>query len=349
MATPVAKVVAQVHVKNPEARRVALWLEGPDATKVFLSTTRPGFPGIGADFGTDCPADANDTTFDDAATLFIGAAPVGRVGSFRPDQPLAAFRSKEANGIWKLGAHHTSPQYPAAYGTLECARLLVYGSVSADAVPLSDRIFFDGFETGDLSAWSGVSNESGDLQATAAAALAGTSRGLQAAVNDTEPLYVRDETPAGEPRYRARFHFDPNGFDPGEAAGRLRAIVFMALDESPQKRVVQLILRRQGGVYSLRARITLDDGTRAETPFVTISDAPHVVEFDWVQATAAGAGDGSFQLWIDGLAAPALTGLHNHAYAVDYVRLGAMVLKAGASGTMYFDRFESRRQTYIGP
>jgi hypothetical protein len=123
----------------------------------------------------------------------------------------------------------------------------------------------------------------------------------------------------------------------------------MALDESPQKRVVQVILRRLGGAYSLRARITLDDGTRAETPFVPITDAPHVVEFDWAQASAPMAADGSFQLWIDGQPAPALTGLQNHTYAIDYVRLGAMVVKPGASGTMYFDRFESRRAMYIGP
>jgi hypothetical protein len=179
--------------------------------------------------------------------------------------------------------------------------------------------------------------------------MAGSSFGLETVVDDTQSLHVRDETPAGEARYRARFHFDPNGFDPGESAGRFRAIVFMALDESPQKRVVQLILRRLGGVYSLRGRVTLDDGTRAETPFVAISDAPHVVELDWVQASAPASPDGSFQLWIDGNPAPALTGLQNHAHAVEYVRLGAMVIKPGASGTLYFDRFESRRETYIGP
>src|SRR6185503_5183361 len=108
---------------------------------------------------------------------------------------------------------------------------------------------------------------------------------------------------ASEPRYRARFYFDPNGFDPGEANGRFRAILFMALDESPLKRVVQIILRRLGGVYSLRGRVTLDDGTHLDTPFVELTDAPHVVELDWAQATAPDAVDGSFQLWVDGVAA----------------------------------------------
>ena len=340
-----SKVVVMLHIKHPDASRVTLRLEGPDGTRVTLVDRIPGQPPPGPDFGTDCPADANDTTFDDAATLWIGTAHVPRAGSFRPEQPLAAFTGKDPNGTWTLRAFHNG----GATGTLECARLLVYGYASADAVPPADRIFADGFESGDVSAWSGVSTDNGDVRASAAAAMAGTAYGLETVVNDTQALHVRDETPEGEPRYRARFHFDPNGFDPGESMGKFRAIVFLALDESPVKRVVQLILRRLGGLYSLQARVALDDGSRAETPFVSIADGPHVVEFDWVQASAPGASDGSFQLWIDGVAAPALAGLDNDDQSVDLARMGAMTLKPGASGSMYFDRFDSRRATYIGP
>ena len=35
--------------------------------------------------------------------------------------------------------------------------------------------------------------------------------------------------------------------------------------------------------------------------------------------------------------------------AVDFVRLGALSVKPGANGTMYWDEFESRRQEEIGP
>jgi hypothetical protein len=339
----VSRVVLQVHVKRPDVSTLHLALKGPGGTQVALVKGLPAFPA--PDYGTECPADTNDTTFDDDASTWITAAASPRAGRFRPVESLAAFAGTDPNGTWKLNAI----AYSSTVGTIECARLLVYGYESGDAVAPSDRIFADGFETGDLSAWSAVSVENGDLQASAAAALAASSQGLEATVNDTEPVYVMDETPADLPRYRARFYFDPNGFDPGESMGRYRAIVFMALDESPQKRVVQMILRRIGGEYSLRARITLDDGSRAETAFVPIADAPHVVELDWVKAGAPGASDGSFQLWIDGVAAPPLSGLQNHDYAVDYVRLGAMVLKPGASGTLYFDRFDSRTTTYIGP
>jgi hypothetical protein len=346
--TRAGRIALAVHVKHPFPNRLTLTLEGPDGTVVPLVDRIATQPPPGVDFGTDCPADANDTTFDDTALLWIGAAPPPRVGVFRPEQALAAFAGKNPNGVWKLrGSNQPSTATPV--GTLECARLLVYDYASGDVAPPPDRIFADGFDSGDLSAWTAVSTDNGDVRASAEGALAGSAYGLETVVDDTQALHVRDATPDDERRYRARFYFDPNGFDPGEAAGHFRVNLFMALDETPVRRVLQIVLRRQGGVYSLRGRVILDDETRAETPFVTITDAPHVVELDWIRASAPGANDGSFEMWIDGVPTPPLTGLDNDLYGVDLARLGAMVVKPGASGTIYFDRFDSRRESYIGP
>ena len=44
-----------------------------------------------------------------------------------------------------------------------------------------------------------------------------------------------------------------------------------------------------------------------------------------------------------------LTGLDNSISSVDSVRLGALSVKAGASGTIQWDEFESRRLNGIGP
>jgi Tfp pilus assembly ATPase PilU len=41
------------------------------------------------------------------------------------------------------------------------------------------------------------------------AALTG-NRGMQALINDNTAIYVVDESPQNELRYRARFYFDPN-------------------------------------------------------------------------------------------------------------------------------------------
>jgi hypothetical protein len=42
-------------------------------------------------------------------------------------------------------------------------------------------------------------------------------------------------------------------------------------------------------------------------------------------------------------------GLDNHAAEVDFVRMGVLSPKAGASGTIRLDEFRSQRETPIGP
>jgi hypothetical protein len=43
------------------------------------------------------------------------------------------------------------------------------------------------------------------------------------------------------------------------------------------------------------------------------------------------------------------TSLDNNAGGVDFVRLGALSVKTGAAGVMYFDEFVSQEDAYIGP
>ena len=215
--------------------------------------------------------------------------------------------------------------------------------------PVSDVIFKDGFDSGSMGAWSAASSGSGQLGVSATAALAGTSAGLQALPGDLKSVYVQDDTPEDESRYRARFYVDPNGFDPGEAAGTFRTRIFTAFSAAPARQLTSVLLRRKAGQYAIAGNVLLDDGTTVETPFVPISDGPHFVEIDWRRASAPGASDGAFQVWVDGAAAGALPNLANASDGVEFVRLGAFALKAGASGALYLDEFESRRQMYIGP
>jgi hypothetical protein len=173
--------------------------------------------------------------------------------------------------------------------------------------------------------------------------------GLQAVVDDTAALYVQDDALNAEARYRARFYFDPNSFDPGEAAGKLRVRLLLAFNGANQ-RIITLVLRRQAGVYAVMGRVRLDDGTRSNTGFFTISNAPHLIELRWAKATAAGSNNGAFVLYIDDAAVGTLSGLDNDLSTLEFVRLGVMTVKTPvASGTPYFDQFESRRVDYIGP
>lgn len=216
--------------------------------------------------------------------------------------------------------------------------------VFAQRFTLPDAIFGDGFESGGVGAWQTLTPSAGDLSVVPQAALAGTGQGLRANVDDRDGVWVQDEAPNAEDRYRVQFYFDPNAFDPGEALAHRRIILFLGLSQEPFKRLVMVVLRRLDGAYAVRGRVRLDDDTLAETVFVPISDAPHRIDFDWRRGSAPGANDGSLELSVDGVPAPALTGLDNDARGIDSGRLGAITVKTGAAGVLFFDEFVSRRR-----
>jgi len=219
--------------------------------------------------------------------------------------------------------------------------------LAVNVVPI-DSIFTDGFESGNFGAWSAASVGGGDLSIHCAGAIAGTCD-LQGVVNDTTSLYVEDDTPADEDRYRVRFRFDTNGFDPGAAQGHFRTRIFLGLEETPTRRLMAVVLKFQNGTYSLEGRARLDSGAQADTGFFPIANGVHAVELDWVRATGSASADGSFRLWIDGTLMSTLRGLQNNVSSVDFARMGVLSLKTGASGTMYWDDLDSRRRGYVGP
>ncbi len=210
-----------------------------------------------------------------------------------------------------------------------------------------DLIYKDDFESGDLTAWDSEAAGGGDLSATAEAKLVG-GFGMQALVNDSAPLYVQDDTPAAESRYRVRFYFDPNGIALGD--GDTLEMFTAYSDTSDEVLVVQL-----GGAspdYTLRARLKDDGAAWSETAEFGVGDDWNYVELDWQAASAAGADDGSLTLWVNGTQEAELTGIDNDTHGVDFVRLGAgflQTLPATIQGTLYFEAFESHYQNYIGP
>ena len=210
---------------------------------------------------------------------------------------------------------------------------------------VSDLIFADGFESGNLSAWTSNTNDLGDLSVRSAAALVG-SQGMQAVIDDANTIYVTDDQPATEPRYRARFYFDPNSIP--MASGDAHYIFKGFVGTSTE--VLRMEFRQSVGAYQVRASL-LDDGTTwINTSWFTISDTHHFIEFDWRAATGVGANNGGLTLWIDGPQQADLNGIDNDTRRIDRVRLGALTgIDAGTRGTYYFDTFESRRQNLIGP
>jgi hypothetical protein len=210
---------------------------------------------------------------------------------------------------------------------------------------LCDPIFSDGFEAINLNAWSLAVTDGTNLATIPGAQLTGSARGLRALINDANPLYVGDDTPNLEVRYRVRFYFDPNNIT---MANNDSFVLFYGM-QGTSTAVLQLPIRRSGSTYQLRVGALDDSGTFVFSPYVTISNAPHIVELDWQAASAAGANNGSLTLWVDEVQATPVTGIDNDTRRIDRARLGAVGgIDAGTTGTVYFDAFRSGRVNYIG-
>ena len=257
--------------------------------------------------------------------------------------------------LWDFGDGSTSieaaPTHTyTAYGDFTVT-LTASGPLGSDSevktalIHIPEAIFSDGFESGNLSAWSSAVTDGGDLSASDAAALV-ESKGLQAVIDDNNAIYLTDLSPEAEPRYRARFYFDPNSI--GMANSDRHLIFTGSLGSSTM--ILQLELRFYGGIYYLRAYTLDDTGVWRYSGWIPIVDAAQAVEIDWRAATAPGANDGYLTLWINGAQKASLANLDNDTRRMDQVRLGAVSgIDAGTRGTYYFDAFASRRSSYIGP
>ena len=173
---------------------------------------------------------------------------------------------------------------------------------------------------------------------------------MQALINDNNSIYAIDDRPTAEARYRVRFYFDPNTITMGQNDAHLIFLGRTANGTATGTTVLQVEFRFSGGKYQLRVLI-LDDGTTfTSSGWLKITDAPHSIELDWRASTAAGANSGGLTLWIDGVQQANITGIDNDTRRIESVRLGALTeIDTGTRGTYYFDAFESRRSTYIGP
>jgi hypothetical protein len=209
----------------------------------------------------------------------------------------------------------------------------------------TDLIFADGFESGNLSAWSSSATGGGDLSVSSAATLAG-AYGLQAVINDNNAIYVTDDRPSAETRYRARFYFDPNLIT---MVNNDAHYIFYGYSGTSTV-VLRTEFRLNKSRYQLRTAIRNDSNSWTNSSWFTISDAPHFIELDWRASTASGANNGGLTLWIDDVQRANLTGVDNDTRRLDRVQLGAVSgIDSGTRGTYYFDAFDSRRQIYIGP
>ncbi|HKY54137.1 MAG TPA: DUF4832 domain-containing protein [Anaerolineales bacterium] len=266
--------------------------------------------------------------------------------SLPPTAPSTSTAASTATGLpassptaTQVSSTNPSPLPVTSSPTSPSARTPTPPSIVADA------IFADSFESGSFSTWTSNLTDGTDLSVSTAAALSGI-QGMQALIDDNTTIYVRDDSPNAEPRYRMRFYFDPNSIS--MASGNTHFIFKGFMGTATE--VLRMEFRQSSGVYQLNASLLNDGSVWTYTNWSTISDASHFIELDWQAATAANANNGSLTLWIDGVQQPAVTGIDNDTLRIDRIRLGALTgIDTATRGTYYFDAFESRRQTYIGP
>ena len=155
-------------------------------------------------------------------------------------------------------------------------------------------------------------------------------------IDDNNAIYVTDDTPNAETRYRARYYFDPNAIT--MINNDAHYILYGYTGTSTV--VLRIEFRFKGG-YQIRAALRNDSNSWRSSNWFTINDAVHFIEIDWRAATSSGANNGSLTFWIDGVQRANLTGVDNDARRIDRVQLGALAgVDSGTRGTYYFDAFE---------
>jgi arylsulfatase A-like enzyme len=256
-----------------------------------------------------------------------------------------------------------------ADNTVAAAKIAARLRSASPGWPLTDPpsyLFSSTFECGsaDLAKWSAHSPT--NVTVAAAAALGGTAFGLKVDVVNSQPANVQSDEPTAEGKYHARFYFDPNDFYPGPGNPQAsppkpgEVYLFFAAENGP-RRLIAVTLRKPGDNYRVlvRARLENENGSENENDIWSdaafdVANEPHIVEFEWKKASSASSNDGYLKVWMDPPNATAppnveLTNLDNPANGVDFARLGAISVEDGASGTLYFDQFMSRRDLHIGP
>ncbi len=154
------------------------------------------------------------------------------------------------------------------------------------------------------------------------------------------PTYVEDRGPIEESVYSARFsaRLDSLVLGGGETVGVL--IAYSALWEE----IFRLVIQPAGGSgFELTLEARQDGGGMVQTPpgqEISVPAGWNLVEVEWL----AGAGDGAFQVAINGGTLAGLTALDNAAWAIEAIRWGAVDgALFTATGSIELDTFSSNR------
>lgn len=210
----------------------------------------------------------------------------------------------------------------------------------------------------DGGAWSSAPVLFGSV-AIATPGLDGTECRLNATIdtlggNGLGFAYVQDDTPAAETRYRAQFLINLDDLNPFNAIFTDAVQVFAAAPSAPANGVLQTVRLSVVGSGTSRSLnvFTADTGAtgNVQTASTPLTTGTNTVEIDW----QSGVG---LKVWVNSgnEATPTLTltAANGSWGGVDTAYLGLSTATADyvtdqAGKFVQFDKFDSRRQTFIG-
>jgi uncharacterized repeat protein (TIGR01451 family) len=133
VASAAYHVAVGVRISDFFAAGLSLQLVGPDGTTVILSQNNGG---DGSDYGTAATCDETNasglTIFDDNASASISAGNAPFLGSYKPQQPLAAYIGKSGtnlNGTWQL---QVADAISGDSGSIDCWSLFLTPAACLD-------------------------------------------------------------------------------------------------------------------------------------------------------------------------------------------------------------------------
>lgn len=215
----------------------------------------------------------------------------------------------------------------------------------------ANAIFSDTFDSGNLLAWTSVTNAArAVVNAAAGNPVRNGNFGLAVTLpgrTSNGSAYVTDDSPLNETTYHAQFSFNPNTLVTGTAW----VTVFEGRTATGQAFAVQFQRNTTAATSARQLRVVMSRnvlggvGTTTGASYTAANAVgAHTVRVDWTQGTG-----GSLRLIVDGTARSTLTGNNTGtAMQVQTARLG---ITAGViatttttmAGTAWFDSFVSTR------
>ncbi len=166
----IGRVTSRIYIPHGCTQDLDIDLAAPNSTAINLASDNGScLEGGLENYGTDCPASGNDTTFDDSAATQVTAANEPFVGTFLPEQPLSTFNGLTANGTWNLRA---TDDFVDETGSIACWSAAISTFQCQDGGATTPTfLLFEDFETTGPTMWIGSTNffqMDGKLQSTAA-------------------------------------------------------------------------------------------------------------------------------------------------------------------------------------